>query len=72
MKQQNIGRKLIRLRISKDFSYEMICGYLNIPINDYVEIENGEKDITIEQLIILSELFKVKIHSILFIAKHIS
>lgn len=66
MKQENIGKKLIKLRVSGDFTCEMISEYLDIPLNQYIEIESGERDITIEQIITLSKFYEVKVHSILF------
>lgn len=66
MRYQNIASRLYILRVCNDYSCDFISKYLSISINDYQNIESDELEITIDQLIKLSILYNVSVHSILF------
>jgi len=60
-----IARRIKGLREIKGISRESLCSSLNISLDEYMSMENGKTDISVGQLIKISQLFQVELGAIL-------
>lgn len=56
-----IPSRLKRLRISQGFSIDQLADFLNIDSEQYKMIEEGNVEISVIELVRLSEFYKVKV-----------
>ena len=63
---KQIGLRLQGLRESLDMSQEAFAATCDIPIHDYVDYENGKKDITISIMMTISEKFNIDTSILMF------
>ncbi|HTN68882.1 MAG TPA: XRE family transcriptional regulator [Dysgonamonadaceae bacterium] len=63
---KQIGLRLQGLRESLDMTQETFATCCNIPIQDYIDYENGEKDMTISVMKAISEKFNIDISTLMF------
>ena len=57
--------RLRDLREDNDYTQEQIAKYLNVKQNTYSQYENGKRQITIEVLILLADLYNTSTDYIL-------
>ena len=57
--------RLRDLREDNDYTQEQIAKYLNVKQNTYSQYENGKRQITIEALILLADLYNTSTDYIL-------
>lgn len=63
---KQIGLRLQGLRESLDLSQETFAASCDIPIEDYIDYENGEKDMTISRMRRISERFNIDTSILMF------
>ena len=63
---KQIGLRLQGLRESLDITQESFAATCDIPIQDYIEYEHGEKDMTISIMKTISEKFDIDISVLMF------
>jgi len=63
---KQIGLRLQGLRESLDMTKEAFAACCDIPIEDYIDYENGEKDMTISVMRIISEKFDIDTSILMF------
>ena len=63
---KQIGLRLQGLRESLDMTQEVFATTCNIPVNDYIDYENGKKDMTISIMRRISEEFNIDTSVLMF------
>ena len=63
---KQIGLRLQGLRESLDMTQETFAASCGIPIQDYIDYENGKKDMTISVMKTISEKFNIDVSVLMF------
>lgn len=67
---KKITANLVKLRTSRDLSISTICSITGLSQEEYLDVENGDDDITLDNLILLAKFYNVSVDSIILEAIH--